>query len=105
MACLPAKLESYLDGRNLAGLSELGVGELLMVQTDGSKQDAKRVRVLDKHCNRALYMRLDVPVKKELENSGSSEQPPKPKHNAAASSIMTGTEQTYAKCLASADAV
>ena len=33
------KLESHLDGRNLAGLAKLGVGEMLMVQTDGSKQE------------------------------------------------------------------
>ena len=37
------KLESHLDERNLADLAKLGVSELLMVQTDGSKQDAKRV--------------------------------------------------------------
>ena len=60
-----------------------------MVQTDGSKQDVKRVRELGEHCKRALYMRLNVPVKQEPENSGSSEKPPKPKDDAATSSIMT----------------
>ena len=83
------KLESHLDGRNLAGLAKLGVGELLMVQTDGRRQDAKCVRVLGEHYKCALYIRLDVPVKKEPENSGSSEKPPKPKDDAATSSMMT----------------
>ena len=47
------------------------------------------MRVLGEHCKRALYMRLNVPVKKEPENSWSSEKPPKPKGDAATSSIMT----------------
>ena len=50
------KLESHLDRRNLAGVAKLSISELLMVQTDGSKQDAKRERVLGEHCKRALYM-------------------------------------------------
>ena len=71
------RLESHLNWRGLADLARLGIGELLMVQTDGSKQEAKRVRVLGDHCKRALYMRLNVSVKKEPENSGSSAKQPK----------------------------
>ena len=83
------KLESHLNGRNLADLAKLGAAGMFMVQTDGSTQEAERVRVLGGHCKRGLYMRLDVPVKKEPESRGSSEKPPKPKDDAATSSMMT----------------
>ena len=46
------------------------------------------MRVLSKHYKHALYMCLNVPVKKEPGNSGSSEKPPKPKDDAATSLIM-----------------
>ena len=73
---LPA-LESHLEGRNLDDLVKLGVGEMLMVQTDGSTQEAKRVRKLGGHGKRALCVLLDVPVKTEPESRGSSEKQPR----------------------------
>ena len=84
---LPA-LESHLEGRNLDDLVKLGVGEMLMVQTDGSTQEAKRVRKLGDHCKRALCVLLDVPVKTEPGSRGSSEKQPQKKDDAA-TSMMT----------------
>ena len=85
---LPA-LESHLEGRNLDDLVKLGVGEMLMVQTDGSTQEAKRVRKLGDHCKRALCMLLDVPVKTEPGSRASLEKQPQKKDDAATSSMMT----------------
>ena len=84
-----SKLESHFEGRNLAGLAKLAITRMLVVQTDGSKQEAKRVRVLGDHCKRALYMYLDVPVKTKLESRGSTEKQPQKKDDAATSSILT----------------
>ena len=77
------ELESHFEGRNLADLAKLGIAEMLIVQTDGSAQEAKRVRRLGDHCKRALCMLLDVPVKKEPESRGSSEKQPQKKDDAA----------------------
>ena len=60
-----------------------------MVQTDGSKQEAKHVQVLSNHCKRAMYMHLDVPVKTEPESRGSMEKQPQKKDDAATSSMIT----------------
>ena len=83
------ELESHFEGRNLADLAKLAIVEMLIVQTDGSTQEAKRVRKLGDHCKRALCMLLDVPVKKEPESRGSSEKQPQKKDDAATSSMIT----------------
>ena len=83
------KLQSHLIGRNLADLAKLGAAGMFMVQTDGSTQEAERVRVLGGHCKCGLYMRLDVPVKKEPGSRGGSEKPPRPKDDAKTLSMMT----------------
>ena len=85
---LPA-LECHLEGRNLDDLAKLGIVEMLMVQTDGSTQEAKRVRKLGGHGKRALCVLLDVPVKTEPGSRGSSEKQPQKKDDAATSSMMT----------------
>ena len=61
---------------------------MLMVQTDGSTQEAKRVRKLGGHGKRALCVLLDVPVKTEPGSRGSSEKQPQKKDDAA-TSMMT----------------
>ena len=94
---LPA-LESHLEGRNLDDLVKLGVGEMLMVQTDGSTQEAKRVRKLGDHGKRALCVLLDVPVKTEPGSRGSSEKQPQKKDDAATSSMIDEAPGISAGC-------
>ena len=69
-------LLAHLDARMLKDYIVLGVYEALVVKTDGSAKDKKKMKVLGDHGCRALHMCLDVHIKSEREDSGSSAKRP-----------------------------
>ena len=65
-------LLAHLDARMLKDYIILGVYEALVVKTDGGAKDKAKIKVLGDHGRRALHMCLDVQIKSEREDSGSS---------------------------------
>ena len=78
-------LIAQLEARMLADCTILGVYEALVVKMDGGAKDKARIKVLGPHGRRALHMYLDVHIKSEREDRGSSAKRPAADGDAASS--------------------
>jgi len=81
-------LLAHLDARMLRDYIILGVYEALVVKTDGGAKDKRKMKVLGDHGRRALHMCLDVHIKSEREDSGSSAKRPADDGNADSSAAI-----------------
>ena len=78
-------LIAQLEARMLADCTILGVYEALVVKMDGGAKDKARIKVLGPHGRRALHMYLNVHIKSEREDRGSSAKRPAADGDAASS--------------------
>ena len=76
-------LVAHLDARVLADYIILGVYEALVVKTDGGAKDKAKIKVLGAHRRCALHMCLNVQIKSEHKDSGSSVKQPAADSDAA----------------------
>ena len=74
---------AQLDARMLKDYTILGVYEALVVKTDGGAKDKAKIKVLGDHGHRALHVYLDMHIKSEREDSGSSAKRPAADSDAA----------------------